>query len=197
VDGVGALILASTRGTGFGGAVALGSWRGVPVLAHLFAVARHAGIEHLTAVVGPEQDAVMAAAHDDAVAFVLDDEWAEGASAGLRAGLDTMWRSSDIETAVVLDVGHPGVEPDIITRVVEAHRQGDRMVTIPKYRYARAMPVVIDRGLWPRLMGLEGPVDLVALLDAHPNWVGEVWIDRIPPALVSTPNDLESAGGAR
>lgn len=197
MEGVGAVVLAGARGTGFGGAVALGSWRGVPVLTHLLDVARRAGIEDLVSVVGPEQDAVMAAAHDADVVFVLDDEWAEGESAGLRAGLDTMWRSAGLEAAVVLDVRYPGVEPDVIVRVLDAHRPRERMVTIPKYRYARGLPLVIDRALWPRLMGLEGPVDLVELLDAHSDWVAEVWIDRIPPALVSTPNDLESASAGR
>ena len=59
VDGVGALVMASARGVGFGGAVALGNWREESVLDHLVATARSAGIEDVTVVLGPESDAVM------------------------------------------------------------------------------------------------------------------------------------------
>ncbi len=77
----------------------------------------------------------------------------------------------------------------MVDALVAAH-DADHPVTAPKYRYNLGLPLVIDRGLWPRLMGLEGPVDLIDLITAHQEWVKEAWIDQVPPTRVGSPDDV-------
>ncbi len=79
----------------------------------------------------------------------------------------------------------------VVTALLGEHT-ADKPVTAPKYRYSLGLPLVVDRSLWPRLMGLEGPVDLIDLITAHQEWVNETWIDRVPPARVSSPDDVAS-----
>lgn len=171
----------------------MGEWRGGSLLDHLVATARAVGVDETFVVIGPEQEAVMARADLGRCVVVLDDDWPEGAASAIRAGLDTMWRSPGLEAAVIFDVAVPGGGEDVPVRLIAAHGRRGKPVTIGKYRYAREMPVVVGRSLWPRLMGLEGPLDLVAFLDAHEDWVDEVWIDRLPPLRVATPDDLTAA----
>jgi molybdenum cofactor cytidylyltransferase len=185
------LIIASTAGSGFGGALALGSWDGGSVLEHVVAVVEAAGVEDITVVLGPRADDIIDSATLAGATIVIDYEWSEGLASGLRAGLDTMWRSAELETAVIVELDQPGIDAPTIASVLSAHQSGERSVTVPKYRYTRGGPVVVERVLWPRLMGLEGEVDLVGLIDAHKPWAAELWIDRLPPVRVETPADLE------
>jgi molybdenum cofactor cytidylyltransferase len=61
---------------------------------------------------------------------------------------------------------------------------------VPKYRYQRANPVLVDRYLWPRLMSLEGDSGASRLLQAHPEWVEEVRLDHPIPRDIDTPGDV-------
>lgn len=192
---VGALIIATATGSGFGGALALATWRRGTVLEHVARVVSAAGIEDVTVVVGPQAYEIAESVDLGEATFVIDPEWEEGRSAALRAGLDTMWRNVELSTALVADLERPGIETSTVAAVLEEHRSGATPVTLPKYRYARGGPFAVARALWPHLMGLEGDVDLTALFDAHRDWVSEVWIDRVPPSAVHTQSDLVAAAG--
>ena len=194
---VGALIVASGRGSGFGGAIALGRWRAGTVLEHVASVVRAADIEDITVVLGPMGEDIAEAADLDDATFVIDPDWEEGLSSALRVGLDTMWRSSGLEIALIVEVERPGIDAETISAVLATHRLGSRLVTLPKYRYTRGGPVAVGRGLWPRLMGLEGDLDLVALIDAHKDWAHDVWIDRLGPTLIETSSDLDALSRGR
>lgn len=65
------------------------------------------------------------------------------------------------------------------------------MAIVPKYRYSWGNPVLIDRALWPRLMSLAGDQGARRLLEAHPEWVDEVWLESLPPRDVDTAADVE------
>lgn len=194
---IGALIIASAVGSGFGGAMALGAWDRGSVLEHVVGVARAGGIDDITVVLGPRADDIVDAADLGDATVIIDPDWVEGRAAALRAGLDTMWRSVDLATAVIFELDYPGIDEATISSIISAHRSGATPVTVPKYRYTRAGPVAVGRILWPRFMGLEGDVDLVGLVDAHREWVTEAWIDRLPPARVETPTELEAAADGR
>ena len=189
---VGALIVASAEGEGFGGAMALGRWRDQSVLQRLVTVVRSAGIQDATVVLGPRADDVIDSVDLGGSTLIIDPDWREGQSAALRAGLDTMWRSVDLNTAVVFELAAPDVDEASIRSILSTHQSSATPVTVPKYRYTRGGPVAVGRALWPRLMGLEGDIDLVELVDAHKEWVTEVWIDRLPPARIRSRSDLEA-----
>lgn len=190
MDQVGALILAAATGSGFGGVMALGRWGEGTLLEHLVSVARDAGVAVIVVVVGPRSDDVIAACELGDALIVINDDYEEGDASSLRAGLDTMWRIEEIETAIVMELEHAGVSASEIESVAAEPRDALAPITVPKYRYARSSPIAVDRALWPRLMGLEGRVDLLDLTAAHPDWVREVRLDSAPPKRVRTPDDL-------
>ncbi len=189
---VGALIIASASGYGFGGALALGTWHGGSVLEHVVAVLRAGRIDDITVVLGPRADDIVDTADLGDATLIIDSDWGEGSAASLRAGLDTMWRSKELAVALIVELDRPDIDGGTIAAILSAHRGGTTPVTVPKYRYTRGGPVAIARTLWPRLMSLEGHVDLGGLIEAHREWATEVWIDRVPPARVETVTDLEA-----
>ncbi len=73
-------------------------------------------------------------------------------------------------------------------------RQGastKRQAIVPKYRYVWGNPVLVERSLWPRLMSLEGDEGAKGLLQAHPDWVHEVWFEMRPPRDIDTRADFD------
>ncbi len=188
---VGALVLATAAGSRLGGALAFGSWGSGTVLEHVVAVVRQAGIEDVTVVLGPRADDVLEATDLKDVTVVVDSDWEEGQTSGLRAGLDTLWRSCELSTAVVVDLERPDIDAGTIREIVAVHGAATTPVTVPKYRFARGGPIAVARELWPRLMGLEGDAEISRYLEAHPVWLTEVWIDRVRSVRVATAEDLE------
>ncbi len=197
MDGTGALILATATGSGFGGAMALGSWGEGTVLQHLVEVARTGGVDVVVVTIGPRANAVVESGDLGDALIVVNGDYEEGAASSLRAGLDTMWRQADIETVIIMELKRPGVFPEAVAALMASSRTNERPITVPKYRYARGSPIAIDRSLWPRLMGLEGHFELLDLVAAHPGWVDEIRLDLEPPAGVGTPEDLDVAARRR
>ena len=192
-----ALIIASFGGAGFGGALAMARWDAVSVLEHVMAVVRRGGVENLAVVLGPHSDDVMASTDLGDAVIVVDPEWEEGRAAGVRTGLDTLSRSPDTESALIVDLEYPDIDSETVEAIVADRLVAEAPVSIARYRYARGGPVCADRSLWSRLMGLEGDVDLVGVITAHPQWISEVRIGRLPPTRVTSPDDLASASGLR
>ncbi len=190
MESVGALILADAVGSGFGGAMALARWDGIPLLTHVSGVAGAGGAEVVVVVIGPRGEDVVGSFEHGETLLILNDDFEEGRASSLRAGLDTMWRVAEIETAVIIELERPAVTPEAVAAVAAAARTPQRPMTLLKYRYARGGPVAVDRSLWPRLMGLEGDVDLLDLAAAHPDWTEEVRVEQGRPARIRTPDDL-------
>lgn len=124
------------------------------------------------------------------VVVLVDPEWSEGASSPVRAGLDFLEQSGGIDEAFIVQVSLPGVDARVLAEMVEARRDGGTLVAVPKYRYVRSGPVLLGRDIWPRFLGAEGPLDLEALLLAHPQWVTEVRVDVAPPRRILSAADL-------
>ena len=91
----------------------------------------------------------------------------------------------------VLQQNGEEVPMDVVTALIEKHRRSRAMAIVPKYRYSRGNPALIDRALWPRLMSLEGDEGAQRLLQAHSEWVEEVWFDSLPPRDIDTQADVE------
>jgi CTP:molybdopterin cytidylyltransferase MocA len=89
----------------------------------------------------------------------------------------------------------PEIEAAALQELTEAHATAATLVTVPKYRYVRGGPVLLDRDIWPRFLGAEGDLDLEQILLAHPQWVSEVRVDWAPPRHISNEDDLRELAG--
>ena len=200
VPGFAGLILAADA-LDDGSPRALGKWGRTTTIEHV--VSLIAPLFDTTVVVlGSEGERVADTTQLGDAIVIVDPEWPEGVSSPLRAGLDTLSRSSDVAHAVVIDVATPQVDAGVIAELIDAHlatphalpgrRIGDRAATVAKYRYARSGPIVLARELWERFLSLEGSTPILQMLSAHPDWVAEIWIDQLPPVEVHDADDLAS-----
>lgn len=192
-----ALLLAADPGEGFSRPRWLEPWLDGTVLEHVVAAAHDWPVDELVVVLGADADEIAASCSFGEATLVIDPEWAEGEAASLRVGLDVLMRRGSEGPALVADAAITGVRTEDVAALIAGHDRERAPVSVTVYRYASGPPYLVEPELWPRLMGREGDARLDTLWKAHPDWVGEVRVDRLPPRPISTPFELEELRSAR
>lgn len=190
MDATVTMLLASQPGEGFTSSRWLTPLSGGTLLGQAVQAAAAWPVPLGLVVLGADAEPLVAEVDFGAATVLIDPQWHEGEAASLRAGLDYLQRSSEVEAIVLADADTPQVAPDVVAALLEAHARSGRPAAVPKYRYSRGRPVIVAREVWPRLLGLEGSVGPEAVLATHERWVEEVWFDQLPPVKVTSPDDL-------
>lgn len=185
-----ALVLAAGGSSRLGRPKQLEPWGGTTLLGHVLNVIEGIGFEECFLVLGAESEKVLDSVELEGWTVVENLEWAEGLASSLRVGLDAMTRLARSETAVLFLGDQPDIDPEVVRALLAAARKTRRPAVVPKYRYTWANPVVVKKVLWPRLMSLTGDEGAKGLLQAHPDWVEEIWFERRPPRDVDTESDV-------
>jgi CTP:molybdopterin cytidylyltransferase MocA len=113
-----------------------------------------AGVDDLIMVVGDHADQARAELKRKDVTIVVDTDYEEGLSKSLRHGL----RMLPSETsAVMLSLGNrPFVSREVVSRLIQAYREGGSRVVVPSYSQMRGHPVIFDALLLPELLKVRG-----------------------------------------
>lgn len=186
-----ALVLAAGGSRRLGRPKQLEPWGDSTLLGLVVERVRALPVDEVWVVLGADLDAVLAGVDLAGCGIIENPEWEEGLASSLRVGLDALTRLSRADAALVALGDQPGISHEVVERLIEARRRSRRPAAVPKYRYAWGNPVLVDRSLWARLMSLEGDEGARRLLQAHPEWVEEVWVDHLPPRDVDTQADVE------
>ena len=183
-----AVVLANDPGSGFVGSKYLSDVGGITLIERSLADASVWPVDDVIVVLGPEAEAIAATLGSWDVTIVIDPEWEEGSAASLRVGLDVVMRGPATEFVVIAFADQPGIPARDIFALLEAVESV--AAAVPKYRYRRGFPIVLAREEWEHLLGLEGDVDLLGLLESHPDGVGEVWFDHLEVPRIQLPEDV-------
>ncbi len=143
-------------------------------------------VEERVVVLGPDAEQIAATISDPGITVLIDPEWQEGASSPIRAALDLVTRNRAVGRCVLARADQLDVRPEIVNGLIAAALLSDADAVIPKYRYARGLPVVIGPDMWGHLLGQEGDIDLLNAVSLHANSIEEVWFDRIAPVSLAT-----------
>lgn len=187
-----ALILAAGESRRFGEPKQLADWGGRPLLEYVAGrAAEWPRVDEVYAVLGAEAERIMERVDLSGVTVVENLDWREGIASSLRAGLDALLGDREAGAALVVLADQPMVPASAVERLFEARRRSGRPVILPRYRFLRGHPVLLDRWLWPRLIaGLEGDQGARNLFLAHPEWVEEVTVGEDAPRDIDTREDL-------
>lgn len=132
------IVLAAGAGERFGGPKGLARTAdGMPWIALAVGVLRGGGCDDIVVVVGAAADEVALLVPPDARVVVAED-WADGVSASLRAGLAT---ALDADVVVVMTVDTPDASPLAVARVLASGAELAQAV----YRGVPGHPVAISR----------------------------------------------------
>lgn len=186
-----ALVLAAGSSSRLGRIKQLEPWGDGTLLGHVVDQLRNLPVDEVWVVLGADWERIREEVDLDGCGIVENPEWEEGLASSLRVGLDALLRRSKAESVLIVLGDQPEVPAGVVERMLEAQRRSPRLAVVPKYRYVWGNPVIVSRALWERVMSLEGDEGAKRLLQAHPEWVEEVWVDALPPRDVDTPADVE------
>lgn len=147
-------------------------------------------LEDVWVVVGHDAHNVRAAIADLPVHVVQNDNYAEGQSASLRAGIAAL--PSGSEAAIIGVADQPLLRAEVLTRLLTHWRESGSKIVGALYDGRPGNPVLFVRELFPELAVIRGDVGGRAIVKRHS-------VERIPiePAWVGmdidTPVDLERA----
>ena len=110
---IGGLILAAGEGRRFGGTKQLAELEGRPLLEHPLAAMK--GINPRVVVLGHAAEKIRRGVNMHGASVVVCDDWEEGQSASLRAGLAAL---PGADAVVVVLGDQPGITPAAIEAVV-------------------------------------------------------------------------------
>ena len=187
---IAALILAAGPSSRLGEPKQILPWGRLTLLGTVVAETRAWPVDSVWVVLGSRFEDVLQAVDFADVGVVENPEWEEGMASSLRVGLDVLSRDPSTDAAFIVMGDQPGIDPDVVVALLEHRRSSTALAVVPKYRYVRGHPVLIARPLWSRLMSLEGDQGGRTLLQAHPEWVEEVWFEEIPPRDIDTADDV-------
>jgi CTP:molybdopterin cytidylyltransferase MocA len=181
-----AIILAAGASRRLGRPKQLVEYKGETLIARAVRIAREAGLDPVTVVLGAEREAVRAAVQNEPAVIVENDAWTEGIASSIRAGLKAL--GPEVAGALMMPCDQPRLSAEHLSRMVGSFA-GDAIVA-STYAGVRGVPAVFPREAWGELMKLSGDVGARRLL-LDPAWPvvevafegGEVDIDA--------PEDLE------
>ena len=191
---VAALILAAETSPEFPDSKYLFAVRGSTLIEAVVAEVRAWPVDDVIVVLGEDADRILDATDLEDCMVVVDLERGGGETAALRVGIDTLFRLDEHDTAVLIRADQLGSRSADVARLLQQHRDGGKPAVLPKYRYALGHPVVVGQSIWSRLISMEGSIGFDQVLQAHPDWVDEVWFDRLPPRRLLSQDDLADLG---
>ncbi len=188
-----AVVLAAGAGRRFGGGKLLASWRGEPLVRWSVRSALSARVETVTVVLGSDAgqvEAALAGITDARLKIAVADDWADGMSASLCAGLAAVPR--DATSICVLLADMPAIPIGMIDALLDQIDNGVPAAR-PLHPEGPAHPVAFSATLLPRLASLQGDQGARAMLQALGDQV--VFLPTSDPGVVfdiDRPADLST-----
>jgi molybdenum cofactor cytidylyltransferase len=142
------------------------------------------------AVLGHQAENIRAALRDRPLTCTITQDYHQGLSASLRAGLAALPQSTHAALICLADM--PYLTPALINTLIAAYDPtANRLIIRPTFQGRPGNPVLWDRRFFPALQALEGDTGARALLAADPESITTVPVDS-PAVLhdIDTPEAL-------
>jgi molybdenum cofactor cytidylyltransferase len=147
---------------------------GKPVLRHVADALRVSRIASVHVVLGHQADEVRALFCPGEAQFVLNEDYRDGLSTSLRAGIAAL--PADVDAAMIFLGDMPDVDPALVDRMIAAFDpQQMREIVLPQRDGRRGHPVLWGRRFFPFLLEkTSGDSGARHLIGQYADWVVEI-----------------------
>ncbi len=197
-----AVILAAGAGSRFGGGKIRAPLDGRPLLAHVLAAVREAGVGRVVVVLGRDAGAVVSAVREaepaalGRVLVAVNPEPERGLASSLAIGFGPAAAAPAPPGVLVVLGDQPRVRADVLRALCAVETPAGAVAVVPRYDAdAAPNPVLLLPAGWPLVARLTGDRGLGALLAADPARVVRVPVRGANPD-VDTPADLADLASA-
>jgi CTP:molybdopterin cytidylyltransferase MocA len=189
VSGVAGVVLAAGAGSRFGlGPKPLASFRGRPLVELPLDAVTRGGVSQTFLVLGANASSVAARADLGGAEIVRCDDWADGLSASLRAGVAAA-AGAGCEAVVIVLGDQPLLSAGAVAAVLAARAPGSIDAVRATYGEVPGHPTLLESSLFPAVAALRGDAGARELLRSAR--VASVPCDGLGrPDDVDTPADL-------
>jgi len=189
---VAAILLAGGESRRMGSPKPLLKWGGRTLIEYQLEQLKPPAVDRLVVVLGHRADEVRPYVHRAGAQAVINELYAEGRASSLRVGAAAL--PEEIEAVLVLNVDQPRPRW-VIERLVEEHRRGGNLITVPSFGGQRGHPPVLAGSLLPELREVrEATQGLRAVVERHQAEVHEVPFDSEVVLLdINRPEEYERA----
>ncbi len=185
------LILAAGQSSRMGQPKQLLPFQGTILFDWVMAQAQAASaLDEVIVVLGRATDEIQPRLRVTRAKVVVNPVFTEGCSTSYKTGMATL--DPRAEAVMVLLGDQPGVERAVIDQVAADWRQREGTIGLTSYRGRQGHPMIFARELFDPLRQLQGDKAAWKILDAHPEWVRRLDVDRSFPEDVDTMQDYES-----
>jgi molybdenum cofactor cytidylyltransferase len=163
---------------------------GRPMVAQTVARIAVSPTRPILVVTGHHDGEIRKALANEPVRFVHAEDYVQGMSASLRAGIGAL--SGHIGAALICLGDMPFVDPGILDQLIAAFSPAEgREIVIPSFDGQRGNPVLWGQRFFPDLLKLEGDVGAKQILHLYPEAIVEVPVESDCVLLdVDTPETL-------
>ena len=196
-----AVVLAAGEARRFGVLKQVLPWHGVPLVAHVAQQALSCSDIHHVIVTaganGQQVHAAMASCTAGPRLTAVDvSDWACGQSHSVRAGLQAAQNNAGAAIGGVLFLlaDQPGVSPELLSALVQRHRETLAPVVAPRYQGQRGNPVLFDRCTFAEFGALTGDVGARSIIRCHEDAIA--WVDWPSDEIledIDSPDDYAAA----
>jgi molybdenum cofactor cytidylyltransferase len=188
------IVLAAGQSARFGAAKQLLAWGETTLVGHVVDTALGGGLDPVIVVTGHEAERVAVALQGQPVRIVFNPDFAGGQGSSVRCGVQALPASS--RAVVFLLADQPGVTPEVVKALIQAHRETLSSIVLPTHQGKRGNPVLFDASLFSELMNLGGDTGGRALFEKHEASIFRVAVDEPGILLdIDTPEDYSRAPG--
>jgi molybdenum cofactor cytidylyltransferase len=140
---------------------------------HIMEVALSSPFQEVVVVLGHQAEKIRPLLRG--VKVVVNEEWPQGLSSSLCAGLGTL--SPQFEACLFFLADQPKVTPQLVESLITRHRCTLAPIVAPRFRGQRGNPVLFARPLFPELLTLQGEEGGRSLIEKHSHLVEWVEVD--------------------
>jgi molybdenum cofactor cytidylyltransferase len=167
---------------------------GRSVLARVIAALREGGADPIVVVVAPADaegaEALAAEAEQGGACVVVADPPPPDMRASVERGLDRLERGPAPSTVLIAPGDSPGIDADLVARLVARARAEPRSIIIPASQGGRGHPIALPWTLAAEIRALPGDVGINALVARHAASVIELDVAHADAiADLDTPDD--------
>jgi molybdenum cofactor cytidylyltransferase len=151
---VSGVILAGGGSIRFGKPKQLLNWQGETFIQHVAKKALRAGLSPVIIVTGADADQVSSSVEDLDVQIVYNSVWKEGQSTSIKAGIQSLPRSTG---AVIFHlVDQPQIPLTLIRALADRHHSTLAHIIAPMIDGQRGNPILFDRDTFDSLLSISG-----------------------------------------
>ena len=192
MSGISAVLLAAGESTRMGRPKPLLAWHGVTLLEYQTRSLIDGGASEVIVVLGHRAEDLTGYITGPSVTYVVNADYRLGKTTSIKAGVRAA--AAEAEGLLFLAVDQPRTS-EIVSFVIQAHRDGDNLITSPRYRGRGGHPLVFAASLRRELGAItEETQGVRSVFEAYADDVTRLVLDDPLVRLdVNTPEAYEEA----